>query len=196
MNKKIKDKTAVVLVEDTSHIGWFTPSTGWDLDNRGADGLPSVEGPYPEKQIRSVLKDMPTTFKRDITEQSDGIITLEAVYTLVSGEGFYFKFANKSDYVLKTVYRAGAFYIGETKAFAVDYGRHYIKFELDMEKGKVKINSDKKYVGEFEFNGTANSISSFVCGFEKEDVGHAALMYSVKMYKNYYVYYFVWKCKY
>lgn len=188
MNKKIKDKTAVVLVEDTSHIGCFTPRSGWDLDNRGADGLPSVEGPYPEKQIRSVLRDMPTTFKRDITEQSDGIITLEAVYTLVSGEGFYFKFANKSDYVLKTVYRAGAFYIGETKAFAVDYGRHYIKFELDMEKGKVKINSDKKYVGEFEFNGTANSISSFVCGFEKEDVGHAALMYSVKMYKNYYVY--------
>ena len=83
MNKKIKDKTAVVLVEDTSHIGWFTPSTGWDLDNRGADGLPSVEGPYPEKQIRSVLKDMPTTFKRDITEQSDGIITLEAVFILL-----------------------------------------------------------------------------------------------------------------
>ena len=185
---KEKDNTAIVLIEDTSHRGWFSPRSGWDLDNRGADGLPSVEGNVPERQIRSVLRDMPTTFRRDITEQFDGIITLEAVYSLIEGEGFYLRFANKNAYLLNLVHRAGAFYLDQTKAFSVSYGRHYIKFIIDMAKGTVKIFSDKKYAGEFPVNGTANSISSFACGFEKQDVGHATLLYSVKMYKNYYVY--------
>ena len=178
----------MVLIEDTSHRGWFSPRSGWDLDNRGANGLPSVQGSIPERQLYSVLDDMPTTFKRDITEQSDGIITLEAVYSIVEGEGFYFEFAGKEGYFLKTVFRGEAFYIDDRKAFSVSYGRHYIKFILDMEKARVRIYSDKKYAGDFAVNGTSNSICSFVCGFDRADKGHATLLYSVKMYKNYYVY--------
>lgn len=181
-------KNPIVLIEDTSHRGWYVPRSGWDLDNRGADGLPSLDGGVPERKLHSVLSDMPTTFKRDITEQDSGIITLEAVYTLYEGEGFYMSFSNKNGYMLKIVHRSGAFWLDSLKLFDVSYGRHYIKFSIDMDKGIFEVASDKKKIGCFRVNGTENTISSFVCGFAKEDIGYAALMYSVKMYKDYYVY--------
>ena len=180
-------KNPIVLIEDTSHVGWPYPRTGWDLDNRGADGLSSYDGP-PVRKLHSVLKDMPTTFKRDITEQFDGIITFEAVYELYEGNGFYMSFANNEAYMLKLVHHDGAFWLDNCKAFDISYGRHYIKFEIDINKGSVNIISDKKKLGLFTVNGTANSISKFVCGFEKEDIGYAGLVYSVKMYKDYYAY--------
>ena len=180
------EKNPMVFIEDTSHRGWPYPMTCWDMDNRGADGAPSVDG--IERKIRSVLTDMPTTFKRDITEQFGGIITFEAVYSIYEGNGFYMSFCNKNDFMLKLVQRDGAFYIDDTKAFDISYGRHYIKLSIDMEKGTVSINSDKKYAGVFRVNGSANSISRFACGYAKEDTGCAGVLYITKMYKDYYVY--------
>ena len=57
MSKYVKNP--IVFIEDTSHRGWPYPMTCWDMDNRGADGAPSVEG--IERKIRSVLTDMPTS---------------------------------------------------------------------------------------------------------------------------------------
>ena len=88
------EKNPMVFIEDTSHRGWPYPRTCWDMDNRGADGAASIEG--IERKIRSVLTDMPTTFKRDITEQFGGIITFEAVYSIYEGNGFYMSFGNKN----------------------------------------------------------------------------------------------------
>lgn len=180
-------KNPIILVEDTSHRGWANPRSGWDLDNRGADGLPSSNG-SPEKLLHSVLTDMPTTFKRDITEQFDGILETEAIYKLNEGNGFYFSFSNKNGYMLKLVHRDGAFWLDDIKVFDISYGRHYIKFSIDIVNGTVTINSDKKRVGTFSVNGTVNSISTFSCGFDKEDIGYSSLVYSVKMYKDYYIY--------
>ena len=154
------EKNPMVFIEDTSHRGWYYPRTGWDLDNRGADSDPCLDG--IERRISSVLTDMPTTFKRDITEQFCGTITFEAVYSIREGNGFYMSFGNENDYMLKLVQRGTAFYIDDTKAFDISYGRHYIKISIDMEKGTVSINSDKKFAGLFRVNGKADSISRFV----------------------------------
>ena len=67
-----------VLVEDTSHTCWYVPKSGWDIDNRGADGQPSYSSSYPECMLHSVRDDKPTILKRPITPQSDGVLTLEA----------------------------------------------------------------------------------------------------------------------
>ncbi len=181
-------KNPCVLIEDTSHRGWAFPGSCWDLANRGADGLPSREGTLPDRQIRSVLDTMPTTFRLSITRHSDGVITCEAVYTLVSGEGFYIQFADENEPLLKIVFRDGAFYLEDRKLFDAAYQRHYIKFVIDMEKRRFKLCSDKSYIGEFAVNGKADAISSVAFGFAEKDIGHAALMYSVKMYKDFYIY--------
>ncbi len=181
------EKNPIVLIEDTSHRGCSYPRSGWDLDNRGADGLSSICN-TPEKKLHSVLNNMPTTFKRDITEQFEGVITFEAVYNIYEGNGFYLSFANSEAYMLKLIQHDEAFWLDGVKAFDISYGRHYIKLSIDMKIGVVNITSDKKNVGVFRVNGTANSISKFACGYGKEDTGCAGLLYSVKMYKDYYVY--------
>lgn len=178
----------LVLIEDTSHNCWYVPKTGWDIDNRGADGQDSYTTAYPECLLHSVLADRPTTFKRPITPQSNGVLTLEANYRLIDGEGFYMCLADKDTALLKLVFRGGAFWLDGTKLFPVSYGRHYIKFAVNLDTGRFLLYSDKKYIGEFSVNGSASCVSYFACGFAEEDIGNAALTYSTKLYKNYHIY--------
>ena len=184
----MNNRTPIVLIEDNSPSGWQIRRSGWDHDRRGSAGEAFTTEGLTERLLVSNIVGMPNTFKRDITEQTDGVLVTEAVYELVEGDGFYFAFGNDSGTLLKMKFRNGAFCIGSQAAFPVSYGRHTIKFRLDIENGTVGICSDKKYVGEFAVNGTASGISTFKLGFDEEDLGAAKLFYGVKMYKNYYVY--------
>ncbi len=173
------------LIDDNFGWYWGNKLTDWDTDFRGAGRGCKKEDKDKRRLLLSVLDTFPTTAKREINEQFEGKLTFEAEYTLVSGEGFFFAFENKTDEMFKMEYRGGYFVSGGEKLFKVGYGLHIVRLVLDIDNGVTEYYSDGKYVGKCSFSGTAKSVSKFVCGFGKKDIGEASLEHSVKLYKNY-----------
>ncbi len=182
-------RKSTLLIEDNSHASWPRTFSNWDIDNRGADGNPWHRGnDVPQRHILSVLDDAPTVLKRDVTEQIDGTVTFECVYSIIDGDGFYFAFLSEKDTFLKLTFKNKALYLDEQKLTNLDYGRHYIKFVIDIDNKSFRLISDKTYVGKFPANGNGDSISAFSCGFSEKDKGYATLFDCVKMYKDYIIY--------
>ena len=173
------------LIDDINGWYWGNKLTDWDIDYRGAGRGWKKEDMGGRRKLVSVLDTFPTTAKRDINEQFEGKLTFEVEYNLISGEGFFFDFSNKTDEMFKIVHRGGYFTANGKKLFKADYGVHIIRLILDIDKGEVQYFSDGKYIGKCSFTGNARSMSRFMCGFGKEDIGEAHLEHNVKLHKDY-----------
>ena len=180
-----RDSRPMYLIDDKNGWYWGNKLTDWDTDFRGSGRGCKKEDKDKRRILISVLDKYPTTAKREINEQSDGKLTFEAEYTLVSGEGFFFAFNNKTDEMFRMEHRDGYFVAGGQKLFKIGYGLHIIKLVLDIDNGLVDYYSDGKYIGKCSFSGNAKSMSYFMCGFGEKDIGEASLEHNVKLYKNY-----------
>ena len=102
------------LIDEEIHWSAHHEESGWDTDHRGAGG------PYPGyaefKDVKSIGNEFPSFRRRNITEETSGIITFECCYEIKSGDGFYVGFfGDKGDekeaFVLRQ--KCGMMYAGE-----------------------------------------------------------------------------------
>ncbi len=182
---------AFFMIDDKRHPSWPYPYTNWDTDYRGAGrALTAEKGDFsPYRRALSTIKGMPTVIKRDITEQFTGKLAFECNYIINSGDGFYLAFyGDKGENELfKTTQYGNYFTIEGNSVFKTDYGKHNIKFVLDIEMRTVEIYHDGKYITTTAFTGIAKSVSSFRFGYGTDDLGEAGVFTTVKFYKNYLV---------
>ena len=182
------NQSAFYLIDDKMHRSWPYPRTNWDMDFRGAGRTCRREDCFPVRKIVSTLKTYPTEIKRDVTEQYAGEVTFETVFSVVSGDGFYLCFRNKTAEAFRMIQRGDAFYAGDRKLFAFDRAdKHHIKIRLNITAGKATVYTDGVWRAESTFTGPADSLSAFAAGYAKEDTGEANISVFVKMYKNYLV---------
>ena len=159
----------------------------YDTDHRGAgEKLPPTGW---VKYVKSVGNKFPVFKKRELNEETTGVLTFECTYQIVSGDGFYFGFyGDKGDEKEAVVLRqcGNMLYTSEVAVAKADYDAwHYVKLVMDIDKGTFKIHIDGKFVTELPFTGKAKSISRFVMGYEAGEVGEANLGGEMELYKNY-----------
>ncbi len=174
----MNNKSAFYLIDD-KYAG-----SGWDFDLRGLEtGLP--KSIYENKVLGNIGNGYPCVAKRNINPQNEGSVTLETIYELQSGNGFYIKFSDGDTELLKLLQYNGFMWAGETALFSLNLGHHYIKIKVDLDNKKAYIISDGKDVAECAFTGSGNVLSSLHFGYGGDSVGKAVVDNYVKLYKNY-----------
>jgi len=181
-----ENPAAYHLIDDERHHPSHHEESGWDTDHRGAGGF--YDKTIEFRTVKSINTDFPTFRKRNITEESTGILTFEGTFRILSGDGFYFGFwGNKGQeteaFVLRQ--REGAMYAGEAAVFAADEAWHYIKIIIDIDRRACRIQLDGTYLAEYPFTGSAVTICRFAFGYGREDTGEAMFHANLKLYKNY-----------
>ncbi len=178
--------TAYHLIDDEIHYMGHHEETGWDSDHRGAGEFyaPTVT----TRNVKSIGNKFPTFRRRNITEETEGVLTFECTYQVLSGDGFYLGFwgdkgIENEAFVLRQ--KDGYFYAGDKAVFKADNAWHYLKMIIDIDKGDVKVHSDGKYIVTLPFTGKAKSISRFQFGYEAGAVGETLVHADLKLYKNY-----------
>ena len=83
-----ENKSPYYLIDEAFHGYGKHEESGWDTDHRGAGQFyaPSVR----IRPVKSVNTKFPTFRRKNITEETSGVVTLEACLRIVSGDGFYF----------------------------------------------------------------------------------------------------------
>ncbi len=181
-----QNPTAYHLIDEEIHYPSYHEESGWDTDHRGAGEFyaPTVEF----RPVKSVNTLYPTFRKRNLTEETEGTLTFECSYQIVSGDGFYIGFlGNKNDICEAFVLRQknGFMYAGNTSLYSTDNAWHYLKLVIDIDKKCVKVHLDGKYLCDCPFTGKAGTICRFEYGYEKKDLGEAIVHVDLKLYKNY-----------
>ncbi|MBO4950583.1 MAG: glycoside hydrolase family 99-like domain-containing protein [Clostridia bacterium] len=178
--------TAYHLIDDEIHYPGHHEESGWDTDHRGAGEFyaPTVE----YRRVKSIGNKFPTFRRRNITEETSGVLTFECTFLVQSGDGLYLGFwgdkgIENEAFVLRQ--NEGYFYAGDKAVFKADNEWHYLKEIIDIDKGEVKVHLDGKYVTTLPFTGKAKSICRFQFGYEAGEVGEAVVHADLKLYKNY-----------
>ena len=174
------------LIDDEVHGSLHHEESGWDSDHRGTGEcyIPTVEF----RQAKSIGNEYPAFRRRNITEETHGVLTFECTYNIVSGDGLYLGFwGDKGDEKEAFVLRQneGFMYADKKAVYKVDDKRHYLKMVIDIDKGEVKVHLDGKYVSVYPFTGPAKTISRFEFGYEAGAVGEAYVHANLELYKNY-----------
>ncbi len=181
-----QNMTAYHLIDEEIHYPGRHEESGWDTDHRGAGQF--YEPTREFRSVKSVNTIYPTFRKRNITEETEGVLTFECAYQIVSGDGFYLGFwGNKGDECEAFVLRQndGKMYAGEKALFDIDNAWHYLKLSLDIDKGEVKVHNDGKFVCDASFTGPASTICRLQYGYDEKDLGEANIHADLKLYKNY-----------
>ena len=174
------------LIDEEMHAYGHHEESGWDTDHRGHGEF------YPRtiehRIVKSVLTTYPTFRRRNITEETSGVVTFEGTFRVVSGDGFYFGFfgdkgIENEAFILRQ--NSNYFNAGKTAVFKADNEWHYVKLVIDIDKGEVKVHLDGKFVSALPFTGKAKSLSRFEFGYGKEDLGEAVFFNDIEVYKNY-----------
>ncbi len=174
------------LIDDEIHGVGHHEESCWDTDHRGNGAFYAQT--FEHRIVKSVNTDYPTFRKRNITEETSGVVTFECTYRIVSGDGFYLGFwGDKGDEKEAFVLRQNGseMLAGNKAVFKADNNWHYLKVVIDIDKGACKLHLDGKFVCEAAFTGKAKSISRFEFGYGKEDLGEAMIYADTEMYKNY-----------
>jgi len=177
---KLNPKQAFFLIDDMAN-----PRSGWDRDFRGADHYPFKEWSR-RIYVKRVNPKYPTWAKREITRQTDGIITFETSYRQHTGDGFYLGFYDGDAEAVRLDFSGGFAIADGSKLFETSESFHHIKFELDIDAKRAKIYHDGKCECEIPFTGKADAVSNVKLGYEKDAFGETELQ-CCKMYKNYLV---------
>ena len=174
------------LIDEEIHYSGHHEESGWDTDHRGAGG------PYPGhaefKGVKSIGNKFPSFRRRNITEETSGVLTFECCYEIKSGDGFYIGFyGDKGDEKEAFVLRQNGIlmYAGAKALFKLHEKPHYLKLVIDIDNGKVKVHLDGKFISEEPFTGKAKTISRLQFGYDAGAVGEAVVAAETKLYKNY-----------
>ena len=178
--------TAYHLIDDETHGYGHHEESPWDTDHRGAGVF--YERATRVRPVKSVNTKFPTFRKRNLTEETKGVLTYECTYQIVSGDGFYLGFwGDKGDekeaFVLRQ--KNGAMYAGEKLMYKVDNNWHFLQIKIDIDNGCVKLSLDGKYINTAPFTGKAKTISRLMYGYEVADMGETLVHMNMKLYKNY-----------
>ena len=110
--------TAYHLIDDEIHYPGHHEESGWDTDHRGAGAFyePTVE----YRRVKSVGNKFPTFRRRNITEETSGVLTFECTFLVQSGDGLYLGFwgdkgIENEAFVLRQ--NDGFFYAGDKAVF-------------------------------------------------------------------------------
>ncbi len=174
------------LIDDEIHGVGHHEESGWDTDHRGNGEFYGQT--YDLRRVRSVNTKYPTFRRRNITEETNGVVTFEGTFQIISGDGFYLGFwGDKGDEKEAFVLRqSGNEMLAAGKAvFKADNNWHYIKLVLDIDKGECKVHLDGKFVATSPFTGKAKSLCRFEFGYGKDDLGEAVIFADTELYKNY-----------
>ena len=185
MSRKINLNPYHLIDDEVGGYGYHEESP-WDSDHRGAGGF--YESTCEIREAKGVGNKFPSFRKRDLNEETSGVLTLDATFKIISGDGFYFGFwGDKGDEKEAVVLRQnqGFIYAGQTSVAKADDKWHYVKLVMDIDKGMFKIHIDGKFVNELAFTGKAKTISRFVMGYEAGAVGKAHIGANMELYKNY-----------
>ena len=156
MDTKTKQHDAYYLTEDYSYyLAWHNGiAAGWNHDNRGGPLKTTDRGPYP---LNDVSDEFGTAMIRDLTETSEGSVTLETSVSFLEGfDGCYVQFRDRDDKICYGLYTdQGSIYLlladGTGKLLvehASDVKRHYIKTTLDFERNTATTIIDSISYGE------------------------------------------------
>ncbi len=174
----MNNKSAFYLIDDKY------ARSSWDFDLRGMEvGLPSML--WSPKGLGGVGNAYPCVAKRDINPQCDGCVTLETIYEIKEGNGFYIEFSDANGELLKLIQKNGFMWANDTKLFACETGRHHIKAEVDIDRKCAHIISDGKDKADCSFTGNGSVLTSLRFGYDAGQVGKAVVDHYVKLYKNY-----------
>ena len=181
-----ENKSPYYLIDEAFHGYGKHEESGWDTDHRGAGEFyaPSVR----IRPVKSVNTKFPTFRRKNITEETSGIVTLEALFRIVSGDGFYFglwgdKGDEKEAFVIRQ--KDGCMNAGKEKLFKADCRWHYIKLVCDIDKGMCAFHHDGKKIKVCPFTGSAKTLCRLEYGYSREDIGEAEVSMELKLYKNF-----------
>ena len=78
------------LIDDEIHYSGHHEESGWDTDHRGAGG--EYPGTREFRHAKSIGNEFPTFRRRNITEETSGVLTFEGSFVINSGDGLYLGF--------------------------------------------------------------------------------------------------------
>lgn len=176
------------IIDDDNVKHWSGLMSSWDYDGRGAGDKTSYH--FATTSVTDTRSDEPSYLTRQITPQSEGIITFEAVFNC-SSDGAVIELCNtkrESALYMETVDGKICLSVGGVMTPIADKKgtEQYLKVNCSFEDGTNEIILNGKNLGTFSFSSKCSYVDRLRFGTAVEKSGMIAPAV-VKMYANYLV---------